>query len=397
VRKRNRPQFSPILAEGKQIMDFKPKKKLGFGLMRMPLSDPSDEAAVDVEQVCKMVDIFLERGFTYFDTAWMYHDFNSENVVKTALVDRYPRDSFTLATKLHGEYIKTKEDRDKIFSEQMKKTGAEFFDYYLIHGIDKELLEIYEELDCFGWLLEKKKAGLVKHVGFSFHDTPELLDEILTRYPEMEFVQLMINYLDWDSEWVQSRACYEVAVKHGKPVTVMEPVRGGTLADLPQDVEKIFKEKNPSMSVPSWAIRFVASLDNVMLVLSGMSSIAQMEDNTSYMEDFKPISEEEKKLCLKAGEMLIRKIAIPCTGCSYCTSGCPMKIAIPKYFRMYNENTFDDLEEKEWFVNYSDYPQLLEGGGGMVTDCVACGQCESVCPQHITIIENLKTIARHIG
>ena len=358
--------------------------------MRMPLLDPSDERSVDVEQVCKMVDMFLERGFTYFDTAWMYHDFNSENVVKTALTDRHPRDSFTLATKLHGEYIKTKEDRDRIFNEQMRKTGVDFFDYYLIHGIDKELLEIYEDLDCFGWLLEKKKAGLVRHTGFSFHDTPELLDKILTDHPGMDFVQLMINYLDWESEWVQSRACYEVAVKHGKPVTVMEPVRGGTLANLPFDVEKLFKEKDPAMSSPSWAIRFVAGLDNVMVVLSGMSSLSQMEDNTSYMQNFKPLSEDEKKMYLKAGEMIISKLAIPCTGCSYCTSGCPMKIAIPKYFKLYNENTFDDMEAKEWSVNYSDYPQLLEGGGGMASDCIACGQCESVCPQHLPIIELLR-------
>jgi hypothetical protein len=377
-------------------MDFRPKKKLGFGLMRMPLLDPSDEATVDVKQVCKMVDMFLERGFTYFDTAWMYHDFNSENVVKTALVDRYPRDRFTLATKLHGEYIETKEDRDKIFNEQMRKTGVDFFDYYLIHGIDEELLEIYEDLDCFNWLLEKKEAGLVKHAGFSFHDTPELLDEILTKHPQMEFVQLMINYLDWESEWVQSRACYEVAVKHGKPVTVMEPVRGGTLAKLPEDVKKLFTEKDPEMSAPSWAIRFAAGLDNVMTVLSGMSSIEQMDDNTSYMADFIPLSEDEKEICLKAGKMLISKLAIPCTGCSYCTSGCPRKIAIPKYFKMYNENTFDDLEVKEWTVDYSDYPEILEGGGGKATDCLACGKCQSVCPQHIPIIENLKMISGHI-
>ncbi|MBR4807828.1 MAG: aldo/keto reductase, partial [Lachnospiraceae bacterium] len=173
-------------------MDFKPKKKLGFGLMRLPLTDPSDDASVDVEQVCKMVDTFLEKGFTYFDTAWMYHDFKSENVVKTALVDRHPRESFTLATKLHGGYIKTKSDRDKVFNEQLRKTGVDFFDYYLIHGIEEDLLDIYEQLDCFNWLLEKKKAGLVKHVGFSFHDSPELLDKILTDHPQMEFVQLMI-------------------------------------------------------------------------------------------------------------------------------------------------------------------------------------------------------------
>ena len=374
-------------------MNFKPEKKFGFGLMRMPLLDPTDEAAVDVEQVSKMVDMFLERGFTYFDTAWMYHGYNSENVIKEVLTDRYPRERYTLTTKLHAEYIKTKKDRDKIFNKQLEKTGVDYFDYYLLHAIDEELLETYEELDCFTWLLDKKKAGLVRYAGFSFHDTPELLDEILTKHPEMEFVQLMINYLDWDSEWVQSRACYEVAVKHGKPVIVMEPARGGTLATPPEDALKLLTDMDPNMSAASWAIRFAASLENVMVVLSGMSSLEQMEDNTSYMQDFRPLSEDEVNVCLKAGKMIIRRMAIPCTGCSYCTSGCPMKIAIPKYFSLYNENTFDDLNAKNWTMDYSDYPELLEGGSGKAGDCVACGQCEGVCPQHLPIIENLKKVA----
>ena len=364
--------------------------------MRMPLLDSSNDAAVDIEQVCKMVDLFLARGFTYFDTAWMYHDFTSENVVKTALVDRYPRDSFTLATKLHAEYIETLEDRDKIMKEQLRKTGAGFFDYYLLHGIDQDLLRTYDRLDCFNWLLKKKKAGLVRHAGFSFHDTPELLDEILTKHPEMEFVQLMINYLDWTSDWVRAKECYEVAVRHGKPVTVMEPVRGGVLARLPGDVERMFKEKDAEMSAPSWAIRFAASLDNVMVVLSGMSSMEQMEDNTSFMEHFRSLEEDDIEMCLEAGKMILRKLAIPCTACSYCTPGCPMKIAIPKYFRMYNESVFDNPNDEEWEVEYDEYPQLLEGGGGRASDCVACGQCESVCPQHLPIIANLIKVAEHI-
>ena len=363
--------------------------------MRMPLLDSTNEADVDVDQVSKMVDMFLGKGFTYFDTAWMYHDFNSENVVKKVLTDRYPRDRYTLATKLHADYIKTKKDRDKVFNEQLKKTGVEYFDYYLLHGIDKELLETYEKLDCFNWIIDKQKAGLVKHIGFSFHDSPELLEKLLKEHPEMEFVQLQINYLDWESEWVQSKKCYDLAVKYGKLVTVMEPVRGGTLAKVPSDVEKLFKEREPEMSIPSWAIRFVASLDNVMLVLSGMSSIEQMEDNTSYMEDFKPLTDDEFNLCLKAGKMIISNIAIPCTGCSYCTSGCPMHISIPKYFRLYNENTFDDLEDPDWSLEYNDYPELLDGDSGRADDCLACGHCESVCPQHLPIIENLKKIAPH--
>ncbi len=377
-------------------MEFRPSKKLGFGLMRMPLLDENNEADVDVEQVKEMVDKFLERGFTYFDTAWMYHNYKSEDVVKLALTDRHPRDSYTLATKLHAEYLKTAADRDKIFNEQLRKTGVEYFDYYLLHAVDKDLLETYEKLDCFNWLLEKKDAGLVRHVGFSFHDTPQLLDEVLTKHPEVEFVQLMINYLDWDSEWVQSRQCYEVAVKHKKPVVVMEPVRGGTLAKLPADAQKLFKDIDPAMSDASWAIRFVASLDNVMLVLSGMSSLEQLEDNTSYMQDFKPLTDDESKTCLKAGRVVISKLAIPCTGCSYCTSGCPMKIKIPRYFRLYNENTFDDLNIKNWTLEYSDYPDLTDDGCGKASDCLACGQCESVCPQHLPVIENLKKVAEHL-
>ena len=221
-------------------MEFKPAKKLGFGLMRLPLNDKSNPADIDMEQLKQMVDLFMENGFTYFDTAWMYNAFASESAAKEALVSRYPRESFTLATKLHAGFVETKEDRDKIFNTQLERTGAGYFDYYLIHGIEATMIEKYESLECFDWLLEKKAAGLVKHAGFSFHDTPEMLEEILTKHPEMEFVQLQINYLDWESEWIRSRACYEVAERHGKPVIVMEPVMGGTLAKVPAEAEALF-------------------------------------------------------------------------------------------------------------------------------------------------------------
>ncbi len=376
-------------------MDFKPDKKLGFGLMRMPLLDKTNDADVDIEQVSQMVDIFMKKGFTYFDTAWMYNGFNSENVARKALVERYPRESFTLATKLHSGFINSLEDRDRIFNEQLKKTGAGYFDYYLLHGIEEGLLSKYEEFDCFTWIMDKKSEGLIKHAGFSFHDKPELLDNLLTKYPNMEFVQLQINYLDWESEWIRARECYEVAVKHNKPVIVMEPVKGGTLANVPSEVENLFKEKDLSMSIPSWAIRFVASLDNVMVVLSGMSSLKQMEDNTAYMQDFKPLTDDEKNLCFKAADIINSQIAIPCTGCSYCTEGCPMKIAIPKYFSLYNEDMREHLEEKGWTINFSNYNNLVAGGFGKASDCVGCGQCESVCPQHLPIINNLKDIAAH--
>ena len=369
-------------------------KKLGFGMMRMPSVDGTDPANVDIEQVCKMVDLFIEKGFTYFDTALMYNAFASEAVVKKALVERHPRDSFTIATKLHAGFFDSFEDRDKVFNGQLEKTGAGYFDYYLIHGIEAGMLEKYEKYDCFNWLLDKKAKGLVKHAGFSFHDTAELLDEILTKHPEMEFVQLQINYLDWESEWVQARACHEVAVKHNKPVIVMEPVKGGTLARVPEEAEKLFKDRDPKMSVPSWAIRFAASLENVMVVLSGMSSMEQMEDNISYMEDFKPLTEEEKALCFKAADIINGQIAIPCTGCSYCTEGCPVKIAIPQYFSLYNEDMREHLEEKGWTINFSNYDNL-SAKFGKARDCIACGQCEGVCPQHLPIIEKMKEVSAH--
>ena len=252
----------------------------------------------------------------------------------------------------------------------------------------------YEQFDCFSWLLEKKEAGLVKHVGFSFHDTPELLEEILTKHPEMEFVQLQLNYLDWESQWIRSRACYEVAKKHGKPVIVMEPVKGGTLANVPAEAEKLMKDYAPQASIPSWAIRFAASLDNVMVVLSGMSNLEQLNDNTSYMQDFVPLNEEEKKICFKAAEIINNQIAIPCTGCSYCTEGCPMHIAIPQYFSIYNEDMREKLDEKGWTINFTNY-EILSSKFGKASDCIQCGQCEGVCPQHLTIIDFLKDVAAH--
>lgn len=371
-------------------------KKLGFGLMRMPLLDPTDPSKVDVEQVKQMVDLFMEKGFTYFDTAIMYNGFASQSVAKEVLVDRYPRESFTLATKLHDAFFDTLEDRDKIFDQQLEQTGAGYFDYYLLHGIESGCYPKYEQLDCFNWLLDKKAKGLVRHAGFSFHGGPELLDEILTKHPEMEFVQLQINYLDWESEWIQSRAVYEVAVRHNKPVIVMEPVKGGTLANMPDAAKQLLKDADPHMSIPSWAIRFAASLDHVMVVLSGMSSVEQMADNLSYMEDFKPLSEEEVQLTFKAAEIINAQIAVACTGCSYCTEGCPMKIAIPQYFSLYNEDKRENLAEKGWWINDTNYQNLTQKFGS-ASACIACGQCEAVCPQHLPIIEKLKDVAAHYG
>lgn len=369
-------------------------KKLGFGLMRLPLLDANDATSIDIEQTKKMVDTFLERGFTYFDTAWMYCGFQSERAIKEALVDRYPRESYTLATKLHADFVNSMEDRDKVFQEQLKKTGVDYFDYYLLHDLGSDRYEKCIEYDMFQWIQDKKEQGAVKHIGFSFHDHAELLDRILTEHPEMEFVQLQINYLDWDSEAIQSRKCYEVAVKHQKPVIVMEPVKGGTLANVPKDVEAMFKQERPNMSVPSWAIRFAASLDQVKMVLSGMSNMEQLLDNTDYMMDLEVLSQKEADIVDKAVEMIHSAIAIPCTGCAYCVDGCPMNIAIPKYFSLYNaEKQEREQKGEDAWTPQETYYQRMTSSFGKASECVECGQCEAICPQHLPIIQHLRKVA----
>lgn len=364
-------------------------KKLGFGLMRLPLTDPNDHKSIDLEQTARMVDTFLARGFTYFDTAWMYCGFESENAVRKVLVERYPRDSYTLATKLHAAFFETKEDRDRIFCEQLAKTGVDFFDYYLIHDVNVEHYEKYLRLECFEWLRNKKKAGLVKQMGISFHDTADVLDRVLSEQPDLDFVQLQINYLDWESESVQSRKCYEVARRHGLPVIVMEPVKGGTLANVPPAVQGLFKSYDPEASVPSWAIRFAAGLEGVMMVLSGMSNMEQLLDNTSYMSDFHPLTEQEKALLPQAVQLIRSDIAIPCTGCAYCVDGCPRGIAIPKYFSLYNT-----AQQGDGAAQRAEYATLTDRFG-RADACIGCAQCESVCPQHLPIIEHLKHISTY--
>lgn len=363
-------------------------KKLGFGLMRLPQKNN----VIDVEQVKEMVDLFLEAGFTYFDTAWVYA--GSEDAIRQALVERYPREKYQLATK-NAAWIncKTKEEAYAQFDTSLAQTGAGYFDFYLLHNLGEGRTRYFDDFDMWNWVQEKKKAGLIKHVGFSFHSTPEELEEILKAHPEMEFVQLQINYADWENPAIQSRQCYEVARKYNKPVIIMEPVKGGMLATPPESVKEILKKAEPESSVASWAIRFAANLEGIITVLSGMSNIEQMQDNLSYMKSFTGLTESQSETLKQAQEELKKAPVIPCTTCNYCAKVCPMHIGISGSFTAMNYLTlYGDIEaakgQEAWLV----------GGKGLkrANECVKCGKCEEACPQHIAIRENLALVSERL-
>lgn len=363
-------------------------KKLGFGLMRLPKKD----GKIDLELSAKMVDLFMEKGFTYFDTAYVYDDGKSEEAAKEILVSRYPRESFQLATKLPlWDRSCSVDEAKQRFYTSLERTGAGYFDFYLIHNLVDERLDLIEEYGLWEFVRDLKEKGLVKHIGFSFHDKADVLDKILTAHPEAEFVQLQINYADWDNPDVQSRECYETARRHGKPVIIMEPVRGGSLATLPEEAANVFKEANPDASVASWAIRFAASLDGIITVLSGMSTLEQMQDNISYMENFVPLSEKERQVIAKAYEIMSKIPQVPCTSCRYCVKGCPKKIPINEIFSIVNfQDKFNNPQlAKSLYANTVNRENTRKAD-----DCIACRKCESVCPQHIKIVDELKRASK---
>ena len=364
-------------------------KNFGFGCMRLPMKD----GEVDTEEFSRMVDTFLENGFNYFDTAHGYLGGKSETALRTCLTSRYPRDRYILTDKLTNFFFKKQEDIRPLFESQLKACGVEYFDLYLMHAQGADNFAYFKKCRAYETALELMAEGKFRHFGISFHDRAEVLEQILNEYPQIEVVQIQFNYVDYEDPAVESRKCYEVCRKFGKPVIVMEPVKGGTLAALPRQAEELFKGYAPDMSVSSWAVRFAASLDNVMMVLSGMSSMEQVEDNVGYMEDFRPFNEEETDLVRKAADIINEATAVPCTGCSYCTDGCPAKIAIPQYFSLYNED-MREAADKGWTANVTNYRQLT-AKFGRAGDCMACGQCESMCPQHLPIIEHLKAVSEH--
>ena len=360
---------------------------LGFGLMRLPEKD----GQIELDRVCKMVDDYLKSGMNYFDTAYIYHGGNSEKIVKEAIVARHPRDSYTLATKLPAWCIHSFEDRDKIFEEQLERMGTSYIDYYLLHSVeDGNNYDVYEKYDCFNWAMQKKAEGKIKNFGFSYHGTPELLEQVLDKHPEVEFVQIQLNYADWENPLVQSGKLYEILHGRNIPMIIMEPIKGGTLASMAPSIEQIFKDKDPDASIASWALRFVGSLPGIKVILSGMSTEEQMLDNVSVFKDFKPLSMDERETVAKAKAALLSMSLIPCTGCRYCVDGCPSSIKIPDIFKAVNvKRNFPDDMRPVFFYNG------LTENSGKASDCLSCGQCEGVCPQHLNIIELLQEAASY--
>ena len=354
--------------------------KLGFGLMRLPRN--ADES-INVEETSEMVDRFIAAGGTYFDTAFVYT--GSEEAIKKALVERYPRESYTLATKLMANADRTEEFCKQEIYTSLERTGAGYFDFYLLHAMQRSNVEYYEKYGLWDYVKELKEKGLIKHYGFSFHSDPDLLEEILTKHPDAEFVQLQINYADWENPGVNSRKNLEICKKHGKPVIIMEPVKGGILADPIDSVKEIFDKENNGLSYSSWAVRFAASQEGVMVVLSGMSSLAQMEDNLSYMEHFQPLDAHEEEVIRSAQAAIYADQSIPCTGCHYCTEGCPMNIPIPEIFTVANRKKGSPA-----FRTRREYT-IVTQDKGKASECIQCGQCEGACPQHLPIIELLES------
>ena len=359
------------------------KKNFGFGCMRLPMKD----GEVDTQLFSAMVDTFLDSGFNYFDTAHGYVGTKSETALRECLTSRHPRESYVLTDKLTNFFFKKQEDIRPFFESQLAACGVEYFDFYLMHAQNAENFAFFKRCKAYETALELKAEGKFRHFGISFHDTAAVLDQILTEYPQIEIVQIQHNYIDDDDPAVQSRACWEVCHKHGKPVIVMEPVKGGNLVNLPEDALSVLQELHGG-SPASYALRFAAMYDGIVMVLSGMSNMEQVKDNISAMKDYKPLSDTELTAVSKVKAILRQKNLIPCTSCRYCTDGCPKAILIPDLFACLNaKKTFNN-----WNTDYY-YNNVYTTRNGKASDCIKCGKCEHACPQHLPIRELLAQVS----
>ena len=363
------------------------KKNFGFGMMRLPMNGED----VDYEQVNQMVDTFIEKGFNYFDTAHGYIGGLSEKAIKKCLSSRYPRDSYILTNKLSNNFFQKQEDIVPLLKTQLEACGVDYFDFYLMHAQSSKNFGKYKACKAYETAFECKKQGLVRHVGISFHDSPAMLDTILSEYPEIEIVQIQFNYLDYEDGFVESKGCLDVCIKHNKPVIVMEPVKGGALVNLPKEALSVFDELNSDASIASYAIRYAASFDQMCMVLSGMSNMDQMNDNLSFMQDFKPINDKEMEVIRKVVSIYKSLHVIPCTACHYCVhdNKCPKNIMIPDLIDLYNKlEIFHDKNEQQDMYNWTT------SNSGKASECIQCGMCEKICPQQIDIRNQLQMIAK---
>jgi len=363
-------------------------KKLGFGLMRLPLTNADDITTIDYEQVCKMADMFIENGYNYFDTAAGYHDTYSEAAFRKAVSERYLRDKYIIADKLSFWEVKKEEEMQPFFEERLEKLGVDYIDVYLLHGINTAFYELAEKIHAFEFVTKLKEQNRVGKIGLSFHGSAKMLDGILTKYPQLEAVQLQINYLDWEDSIIQSRQCYDVCVKHNKEIYVMEPVKGGSLVRIPEEARELLAAESPDKTPAQWALEFAAGLDSVRIVLSGMNSIEQMKENIQTFEKAEKLSEKQKSVLSEVAEIIRKDTEIACTGCRYCMKECPKQIPIAEYFALYNS-----IRKTPWNSTALYYEAISERKG-KASDCIECGLCEKSCPQHLDIRKHLKSVAK---
>lgn len=367
--------------------------RLGFGMMRLPVVDENDQTSVDIEHVNRMVDAFMESGFNNFDTAFVYHEGVGEAAFRKSVVERYPRESFKVSTKLPLFVITEESQLEPLFAQQLENCGIDYFDYFLLHNVSGFTENAWKNVDLFSFIRKKKEEGFIRHIGLSTHGNAEFLEELLFEHPELEFVLLQINYLDWEDEGIESKKCLEVAKKYNTPVMVMEPYKGGFLADVPEEAEKIMKQYNPDRSVVSWAMRFVANLDGVCMVYTGASNLEQLESNIYEFKNADPLNDEEMEIIKQVSEIITSNITVDCTKCRYCIDSCPEDINIAKIFDLYNKHKILEMDEWTPLGNaYLNYTKL--DGVGIASDCIECESCIEECPQVINIPEVLKDVVK---